>query len=104
MRAIDRFTVDQHLPVAGLAQARDDIEQGRLAAAARADDADELAAPRLQVDAIQRQQVALPSRAKALADPPHIDMDGALRGRATHWLTSLLSSHFIPSLTYALRR
>ena len=67
-RRADRLAVDRDRAGVGLDQPGDDLEQRRLAAAARAEQAGQLAARKVEVDAAQRLDVAVD-----LADAAHLD-------------------------------
>src|SRR4030088_3057932 len=53
---MDRLTVDKHLAGSGLVQADNQMQQCRLAAAGRPDDAEKLSCFHLQIDVVESQQ------------------------------------------------
>ncbi|MGY3353362.1 hypothetical protein ACVWZK_000025 [Bradyrhizobium sp. GM0.4] len=55
-RSVDDLTVEQDAPTARCRQATEQIQQGRLAAAARPDQRKELAGPNIQRDVVQRSE------------------------------------------------
>ena len=65
--------VDQHLAGRRLLQAREDVEQGALAAAARPEDGDELARLRDEVDAVERDDRLAVGALERLAEAAHLE-------------------------------
>ncbi len=73
LRPRDFRAVDQDAAGAGIGHAEHDLQQRALAAAAGADDGDELAARRAQIDLGQRRDLAL-ARGVGLAEPADLEM------------------------------
>ena len=73
-RPLHLLAVDQRPPGSRLLEAGDDVEQGRLAAAGRAEQADEIIGLDVEIDVVQRQQVAAaPLVGKHLDDVAKLD-------------------------------
>jgi hypothetical protein len=71
-RPLHRLAVEQHLTARLRVEPGQDADQRRLAAARRADHADELAPVRAEADVVERDALAL-RRRETLADVPHVE-------------------------------
>ena len=76
--------VDQHGPGDRAEQAREQVDQRRLAAAAGTDDGEHLAGRHVEADVVEGGDIDAIAGAIAVAQPPHLDLVGAL-GRLDRW-------------------
>ena len=81
LRTIDDSAIDAHFAGARQVQARDQPQQGALAAARRSDDRQEFALPDRQVDALERMRFALAATVR-LGDADDVDVGSAASRRS----------------------